>query len=73
MKPSLCHGLLLVCLSFSTPSWAEDDAVLAAYVPTVDPVEDPTQRGPIVQELVDPARLIAGMDGQELDGGRVRG
>ena len=40
MKPSLCHGFLLVCLSFSIPSWAEDDAVIAAYVPTVDPVDN---------------------------------
>ena len=40
LKPSLCHGFLLVCLSFSSPSWAEDDAVVAAYVPTVDPVDN---------------------------------
>jgi NAD(P)-dependent dehydrogenase (short-subunit alcohol dehydrogenase family) len=37
--------------------------------PTVEPVEDPTKLGPIVTELVKSARLNAGMNGQDLDGG----
>jgi NAD(P)-dependent dehydrogenase (short-subunit alcohol dehydrogenase family) len=37
--------------------------------PSVDPVEDPTKLGPIVRDLVDRARLNAGMDGQDHDGG----
>ncbi|MDX1383506.1 MAG: SDR family oxidoreductase [Thermoanaerobaculia bacterium] len=37
--------------------------------PTIDPVEDPTTLGPIVHGLVEKARLNAGMDGADLDGG----
>jgi len=37
--------------------------------PTTEPVDDPTQLGPIVRDLVAKARLNAGMDGQDLDGG----
>ncbi len=37
--------------------------------PTVEPVEDPTTLGPIVRDLVKRARLNAGMDGKDLDGG----
>ena len=37
--------------------------------PSVAPVEDPTTLGPIVRDLVERARLNAGMDGQDLDGG----
>lgn len=37
--------------------------------PTVDAVDDPTALGPLVRRLVDEARLNAGMDGRELDGG----
>ena len=37
--------------------------------PTVEPVEDPTKLGPIVTEMVKQARMNAGMDGQDLDGG----
>jgi NAD(P)-dependent dehydrogenase (short-subunit alcohol dehydrogenase family) len=37
--------------------------------PTVEPVEDPTKLGPIVTELVKQARLNAGMNGQDMDGG----
>ncbi len=37
--------------------------------PTVEPVEDPTTLGPIVRKMVGEARLNAGMDGQDLDGG----
>ncbi|MEE2776898.1 MAG: SDR family oxidoreductase [Acidobacteriota bacterium] len=37
--------------------------------PTTDAVEDPTTLGPIVRTLVENARLNAGMDGQDLDGG----
>jgi NAD(P)-dependent dehydrogenase (short-subunit alcohol dehydrogenase family) len=35
--------------------------------PTVAPVEDPTQLGPVVADLVKRARKNAGMDGQDLD------
>jgi NAD(P)-dependent dehydrogenase (short-subunit alcohol dehydrogenase family) len=35
--------------------------------PTVAPVEDPTQLGPVVADLVKRARRNAGMDGQDLD------
>jgi NAD(P)-dependent dehydrogenase (short-subunit alcohol dehydrogenase family) len=35
--------------------------------PTVAPVEDPTQLGPVVADLVTRARKNAGMDGQDLD------
>ena len=35
--------------------------------PTVEPLEDPTQLGPIVADLVKRARRNAGMDGQDLD------
>ena len=35
--------------------------------PTVTPVEDPKQLGPIVKELMDKARKNAGMNGQDLD------
>jgi NAD(P)-dependent dehydrogenase (short-subunit alcohol dehydrogenase family) len=37
--------------------------------PTVGPIEDPTTLGPIVRDLVKRARLNAGMNGQDLDGG----
>jgi len=37
--------------------------------PTVSAVADPTTLGPIVRNLVENARLNAGMDGQDLDGG----
>jgi NAD(P)-dependent dehydrogenase (short-subunit alcohol dehydrogenase family) len=37
--------------------------------PSVEPVEDPTALGPIVRDLVKRARLNAGMNGQDLDGG----
>ncbi len=37
--------------------------------PTVEPVEDPTTLGPIVREMVKQARLNAGMDGADKDGG----
>jgi NAD(P)-dependent dehydrogenase (short-subunit alcohol dehydrogenase family) len=35
--------------------------------PTVKPIDDPTQLGPIVEDLVDRARKNAGMDGKDLD------
>lgn len=35
--------------------------------PTVEPVEDPTQLGPVVADLVGRARKNAGMDGKDLD------
>jgi NAD(P)-dependent dehydrogenase (short-subunit alcohol dehydrogenase family) len=37
--------------------------------PTVEAVEDPTTLGPIVTELVKQARMNAGMNGQDMDGG----
>jgi hypothetical protein len=37
--------------------------------PTVEAVEDPTTLGPIVTQLVKSARLNAGMNGEDLDGG----
>ena len=37
--------------------------------PTVPPVEDPTTLGPIVRKLVGEARLNAGMNGKDQDGG----
>jgi NAD(P)-dependent dehydrogenase (short-subunit alcohol dehydrogenase family) len=37
--------------------------------PTVEAVEDPTTLGPIVTEMVKQARMNAGMNGQDLDGG----
>ncbi len=37
--------------------------------PTVEPVDDPTKLGPIVTEMVKQARLNAGMDGKDMDGG----
>jgi NAD(P)-dependent dehydrogenase (short-subunit alcohol dehydrogenase family) len=37
--------------------------------PSVNPVEDPTKLGPVVRDLVERARLNAGMDGKDLDGG----
>ncbi len=37
--------------------------------PTVEPVEDPTVLGPIVNDMVKSARKNAGMDGADLDGG----
>ncbi len=39
--------------------------------PSVEPVRDPTTLGPIVRKMVEEARLNAGMDGQDLDGGLV--
>jgi NAD(P)-dependent dehydrogenase (short-subunit alcohol dehydrogenase family) len=35
--------------------------------PTTEPIEDPTQLGPVVQDLVKRARKNAGMNGQDLD------
>ncbi len=35
--------------------------------PTVEPIEDPTQLGPVVADLVKRARKNAGMDGKDLD------
>ena len=35
--------------------------------PTAEPIEDPTQLGPVVQDLVKRARKNAGMNGQDLD------
>ncbi|MFP6625209.1 MAG: SDR family oxidoreductase [Myxococcota bacterium] len=37
--------------------------------PSVEPVDDPTKVGPIVTEMVKQARLNAGMNGQDMDGG----
>ena len=37
--------------------------------PSVEPVKDPTILGPIVRKLVSEARLNAGMNGKDLDGG----
>jgi NAD(P)-dependent dehydrogenase (short-subunit alcohol dehydrogenase family) len=37
--------------------------------PTVEPVEDPTTLGPIVRKMVTEARMNAGMDGLDQDGG----
>ncbi len=37
--------------------------------PTVEPVDDPTKLGPIVTEMVKQARLNAGMNGEDMDGG----
>jgi len=37
--------------------------------PTVEPVQDPTILGPIVRKLVGEARMNAGMNGEDLDGG----
>jgi NAD(P)-dependent dehydrogenase (short-subunit alcohol dehydrogenase family) len=37
--------------------------------PTVAPVKDPTMLGPIVRKMVGEARLNAGMDGMDQDGG----
>ena len=37
--------------------------------PTVEPVDDPTKLGPIVTEMVKQARLNAGMNGRDMDGG----
>ncbi|HEX9815099.1 MAG TPA: SDR family oxidoreductase [Myxococcota bacterium] len=37
--------------------------------PTVAPVKDPTTLGPIVRKMVSEARLNAGMNGDDLDGG----
>lgn len=37
--------------------------------PSVEPVEDPTSLGPVVRQLVSDARLNAGMNGKDLDGG----
>lgn len=37
--------------------------------PSVDPVKDPTTLGPIVRKLVSEARLNAGMNGKDQDGG----
>ncbi len=37
--------------------------------PRVDPVEDPTTLGPIVRNMVKEARLNAGMNGEDQDGG----
>jgi hypothetical protein len=35
--------------------------------PTAEPVEDPRQIGPIVEQLMAKARKNAGMNGQDLD------
>ena len=37
--------------------------------PTVEPVDDPTKLGPIVTKIVEQARLNAGMNGRDMDGG----
>lgn len=37
--------------------------------PRVEPVEDPTTLGPIVRDMVKQARMNAGMNGEDLDGG----
>jgi NAD(P)-dependent dehydrogenase (short-subunit alcohol dehydrogenase family) len=37
--------------------------------PSVEPVEDPTTLGPIVRDMVKSARLNAGMNGKDMDGG----
>ena len=37
--------------------------------PSVEPVDDPTKVGPIVTEMGKQARLNAGMNGQDMDGG----
>ncbi|MEE8311568.1 MAG: SDR family oxidoreductase [Candidatus Binatia bacterium] len=37
--------------------------------PVVEPLEDPTELGPVVRDLVRRARKNAGMDGSDLDGG----
>jgi NAD(P)-dependent dehydrogenase (short-subunit alcohol dehydrogenase family) len=37
--------------------------------PTALPVDDPTKIGPVARELVKGARLNAGMDGKDMDGG----
>ena len=37
--------------------------------PSVEPVDDPTKVGPLVIEMVKQARLNAGMNGQDMDGG----
>ena len=37
--------------------------------PTVEPVDDPTAIGPIARDLVKRARMNAGMNGMDLDGG----
>ena len=37
--------------------------------PTVEPVADPTEMGPVARKLVADSRLNAGMDGQDADGG----
>jgi NAD(P)-dependent dehydrogenase (short-subunit alcohol dehydrogenase family) len=39
--------------------------------PTVEPVQDPTTLGPIVRKMVGEARLNAGMNGEDLDGGLI--
>jgi NAD(P)-dependent dehydrogenase (short-subunit alcohol dehydrogenase family) len=39
--------------------------------PKVEPVKDPTTLGPIVRKMVGEARLNAGMNGEDLDGGLV--
>jgi len=39
--------------------------------PTVKPVKDPTTLGPIVRKMVGEARLNAGMNGEDLDGGLI--
>ena len=41
--------------------------------PTVEPVEDPTVLGPIVHKMVEDARLNAGMQGTDQDGGLLDG
>lgn len=37
--------------------------------PTVEPVDDPTKLGPVITDMVKQARLNAGMDGRDMDGG----
>jgi NAD(P)-dependent dehydrogenase (short-subunit alcohol dehydrogenase family) len=37
--------------------------------PSVDPIDDPEKIGPVALDLVNQARLNAGMDGADLDGG----
>lgn len=40
--------------------------------PTIKPVEDPTALGPAVREMVQQARLNAGMNGKDQDGGLLK-
>ncbi len=37
--------------------------------PTIEPIEDPTALGPVLKDMVKNARMNAGMNGEDLDGG----